>query len=524
MHSKESNDKISLLIYAVSLVALFLVIFGLVPRPVIFLPAALITGFLLRAPLKDGALFFIRFIPFFFALPLTARFDNFNLWRIAIIILFVKWLLAERRVPDARGEVLRAGVFVSLRQALGRSWRSARAELLGASLLAFGLLSLLAAQDLTAGLRRVIYFANMALLFIIVRDLVRREPGFFHAVAHNFFISGIAVVALGFMQWFVAYIISASTFHYWWGQMVSLGMYGSQWANIATNFGNTWFSYSGGGLRLRMFSIFPDSHSFPLYLLTVLPFLFALLFDRSLRTLWNRRSLWLSFFAMHLAMILSGTRGIWAGALAPALALAVSWRPMPLLRPHVNKLLLSLAAFALMFPLAWGLILLPQFHEEATTPSRDVFLSRLTSLIDTQETSNSGRIAIWKKTLQSIAKYPLLGVGIGNYPLVLNQDIAAAKAGSSAHNLFLHLAAEMGIAALAVFLWFIYEIMRRAVRELHRVARPEYAGLFLAAALFSLVWILAYSLTDPAIFDERAFLGFMVLLGTVLGITRAGQK
>ena len=133
------------------------------------------------------------------------------------------------------------------------------------------------------------------------------------------------------------------------------------------------------------------------------------------------------------------------------------------------------------------------------------------SLLDFGETSNVGRIVIWQKTLISIGEKPLLGVGVGNFPTILKQNISASKAGSSAHNIFLHIAAEMGVGALLVFLWFFGELIKRAWRM---------ETLFSLATLLALVWIMGYLLTDAALFDGRAFLGFMVFLGMILGITR----
>ena len=70
--------------------------------------------------------------------------------------------------------------------------------------------------------------------------------------------------------------------------------------------------------------------------------------------------------------------------------------------------------------------------------------------VDPFETSNSGRIYIWKQSLESVIASPVFGVAIGNYPVILNQDVSLAKAGSSAHNLFLQIAAEIGLIGFAV--------------------------------------------------------------------------
>src|SRR3989338_5106073 len=102
------------------------------------------------------------------------------------------------------------------------------------------------------------------------------------------------------------------------------------------------------------------------------------------------------------------------------------------------------------------------------------------------------------KTLVSFARAPLLGVGIGNFPIVLDQDISLAKAGSSAHNLYLNVAAEIGFIggilfalALALLLQYSFTIFVKS-----KEAELRLFGLF---ALLFLIWVFGYSLTDAAL-------------------------
>ena len=104
-----------------------------------------------------------------------------------------------------------------------------------------------------------------------------------------------------------------------WGGVVERNLFGNAWAETAVR-ANTWFAYFGDQLSLRMFSIFPDSHSFPIFLLLGLPAIFALAIrkivekDSNLGAMLGTRASLLVVFIpiMFLAAILSGTRGIWA--------------------------------------------------------------------------------------------------------------------------------------------------------------------------------------------------------------------
>ena len=172
-----------------------------------------------------------------------------------------------------------------------------------------------------------------------------------------------------------------------------------------------------------------------------------------------------------------------------------------------------LILFFVMFAVAFPIFSSPQF---LVGKSDDILKQRLKSIIDFGETSNAQRIEIWKKTLVSIKKHPLLGVGIGNYPVVLGQDIRLAKAGSSAHNLYLHIAAEMGVLAGIIFIWFLWLLFKKNYENFIG-ENDKQLKTYLAATLLFVPWVLIYSLTDIAIFDERALLFALIPISVILG-------
>jgi O-antigen ligase len=163
--------------------------------------------------------------------------------------------------------------------------------------------------------------------------------------------------------------------------------------------------------------------------------------------------------------------------------------------------------FFLLFALAWPVFISPQFL--LGKADLNLFGNRLRSIIDFGETSNALRLAIWKASLVSIARHPVLGVGIGNFPVVLGQDIRLARAGSTAHNLYLHVAAEMGIVAAGVVILLLVSVWAATWRWFRHSSGEETA--YTASLVLVLPWLYAYVMTDPILFDERVFL----MLGTV---------
>ena len=98
-------------------------------------------------------------------------------------------------------------------------------------------------------------------------------------------------------------------------------------------------------------------------------------------------------------------------------------------------------------------------------------------------------------------------MGIGNYPVVLNEDISAAKKGASAHNLYLDIASEMGLLGLAAFLLIILSIFKKIRKEI--ISNKLYAICF----LFFFIWILIYNLFDVVLLNDKVLLSFMITAG-----------
>ena len=169
--------------------------------------------------------------------------------------------------------------------------------------------------------------------------------------------------------------------------------------------------------------------------------------------------------------------------------------------------------FFLLFAVAYLIFVSPQFL--LSKGDWALFGERIKSIIDFGETSNSQRIEIWKASLESIIKHPLLGVGIGNFPVVLDQRIFLARAGSSAHNIYLHIAAEMGILALVTAIWFLWGVFKKSYDNFISERDPFRVSYFAGTILF-VPWVLIYSLTDVALFDERAFLLFITTISLIL--------
>jgi O-antigen ligase len=114
----------------------------------------------------------------------------------------------------------------------------------------------------------------------------------------------------------------------------------------------------------------------------------------------------------------------------------------------------------------------------AGTSASDKYWAQMQTIIhpdqDYNSTSDAGRLKIWTRGLGYMADYPVLGVGIGNFPtaegtispLAKRQERGVGVRWGAAHNSFVQVGAELGIPGLLLFVAMI----ATAFRSLRHVA------------------------------------------------------
>ena len=506
------------------LVALTLgTIFGVLPQETSFIIALIYIGYILFADTMSATSLVIRSIPIFIAIPFTDSFDNFNAWRFVVVLLFLKWGIEKQRLIRTIERVLHFPY--KNKQAL----KQHSVEILGFIFLCLTLVSALANANITEGIVRVIYIVNAALLFVVVRSLILENKEAVFQFCKDILFGAYIVLCVGVGQFIGAYFLSATEFHRFWGQTVSALQYGQHWSDIVLYHGNTWFSYAGDTLRLRMFSLFTDSHSFPLYLIMAIPAFFVLAFKNSasqaigsVKQTAQRFSGWffgVCFVLGYFALILSGTRGIWLAALAPLALVLFLWTKAS--RKYAYYIVCSTLVFIVLFGAYFGVTSFKQFNDSSSTTSAS--LERIASVISLSELSNQGRIGIWKKSIDQVKQDPVFGIGVANFALVLDEPLTYTLAGSSAHNIYLHIAATSGVLAAVVFVGMVFVVVRRGIVAVRRNSVAWYSALQIAVS-FALLWMMAYLMTDATLFDGRVLMGFVVMLGVATGVYHATQK
>lgn len=113
------------------------------------------------------------------------------------------------------------------------------------------------------------------------------------------------------------------------------------------------------------------------------------------------------------------------------------------------------------------------------------------------ELTRGTRLAIDRDCLRMLMHRPLLGWGLGTFPIVYPQfrSFYTTFFVNQAHNDYLQLAVEMGLAGIAIAVWFLVLVFRRAFSKLQDWTDSG-TGTLTVAALLGCVGILVHSFFD----------------------------
>ena len=196
-------------------------------------------------------------------------------------------------------------------------------------------------------------------------------------------------------------------------------------------------------------------------------------------------------------LVLTYARGIWISLLVALIAfwiVRLDWK-VP-------------AALSLLF----GMVLLGMSFS-------DRFAEKIVSLENPLIAPNMiGRYEIWKQSLEIVKDRPLLGIGLKTYGLPQVTQKYQLESSSHAHNMFLNVAAELGLAGLiALTVWLIFYF--KTILRMYPGMRSELnQGLWLGG-LGCFVVLMVGGITHSMLGSESS-----LMLMTVLGLMFAGFR
>jgi O-antigen ligase len=213
----------------------------------------------------------------------------------------------------------------------------------------------------------------------------------------------------------------------------------------------------------------------------------------------GRPRLWpaIAMPALVVALALTLARNAWVGA-ALAILVLLAFR-------QVRLFIAAIVAI----PVLAGVVFVAAPH---------VVRDRLMSFTDKQDTGFRDRIAMLEAGVHMVRDHPLFGVGLNIVPWAWDQTYRPADAvdpqdglrhtRSHLHNVPMQIAAERGLPALAVWIWFVAVALRDLVRQMRR----RQATAIAAAGVAAIVGMLAAGLFEYNFGDSEFLILFLGLI------------
>jgi len=139
---------------------------------------------------------------------------------------------------------------------------------------------------------------------------------------------------------------------------------------------------------------------------------------------------------------------------------------------------------------------------------------------------NDDRIAIFRNSMNMIKAHPVIGTGANNfmknykkykenpeYRNVVTSDFLQA------HNNFLHMAGELGLVGLGIFLWLLYKLFSQ-IAYIYKRLSDHFLKTILLSLTACLIAFLINGLTESSLYSARVALIFWYLGGLALGIRK----
>ena len=244
-------------------------------------------------------------------------------------------------------------------------------------------------------------------------------------------------------------------------------------------------------LKMRVFSTFQNPNllaGFLVIVLAILPGFGLCQQKKSVQLL-----LLILTVILGSCLILTYSRGAWISVLAVFLAYSIFF----------NRKVL------------WLLLLIPFL----ALFSYDSVLERLASIIHPTDTSSALRWALWESTIAMIVYNPFAGIGWGSYWMVYHEyDFFIKNPATTifhAHNMYLHIAAEIGIPGFIAFMYILYGHSRQAFAIITS-AKDIWVKGIVFGVLSAFLGIAVNGLTDHVLFNTQLSMLFWLLSAIII--------
>ena len=138
---------------------------------------------------------------------------------------------------------------------------------------------------------------------------------------------------------------------------------------------------------------------------------------------------------------------------------------------------------------------------------------------------NYDRLSMYRNALNMIKTHPVVGVGVNtfsnNYAKYRLPETEEGRTADTtyAHNIYLHMAGEIGLLGLAAFIWFLYALFKQGI-EAYRNSKDEYLKIAALGLMGSFIAFLINGMTETNLYFPTLVVTFWYLVGLSLSLKR----
>ncbi len=408
-------------------------------------------------------LILIAYIPFQVALNPGGGFDLASL-RVFIILLFLICLVKIYKQRSRFYNIQAIGLFLFL---------------------ILSSISLVNAENLFWGSRKIVFFISIFLLYFLVITLINNWVKIEKVIGILFVASGLFAL-VGLFQFLSQFIFGLEGVYSFWAINVLSVFSGFNLGEMILAY-PSWLVNIGGKTIMRTFSFFSDPHMFSFYLGLIIPLGIVLYFKR-----FNKILLFIIYCLLFIGLLLTFSRGAY-------LAIIITFLVLSILLWFENSL--KGKKLALLFCLSLLVFIVPN------TPVSD----RLYSSFNLNEGSNIGRLEMWQQAGVLGLDNFWSGIGLGNYSLEIDSSLDYRNP-ITAHNLYLDIFSEMGIFVLIIWLILIFGTIGYLF-QLVKDTKDDNVKYLSISLIGSMVYFSIHSFFETAIYQPSILALLMVILG-----------
>ena len=340
----------------------------------------------------------------------------------------------------------------------------------------FAVISLSFSHNLSWSLRKLLFLFSLAPVYFLATSVLNTVAKQRRAIFA--LVSGATILAwIGIVQFISQFLFSIDKVYAFLANHFAPFFLGQTFSQAVLTY-PSWLVNSGGTTYMRATATFPDPHMLSYYFGLLIPWSIALWATSTSYKKWFL----LATISLIIADVLTFTRGGYLALIAGAIVI------LPLVsRKTALKIIASAGIFVFLFVIA---------------PHNPV-AGRLASSFDVQEGSNQGRLTNWQQALSIISSHPF-GVGIGSYSLAV-KPTATYREPIYAHNLYLDIAAELGIPAALIFI----ALLLLALKYFWETSKTQ---PFFIAGVASITLFAVHSLVENPLYSVHIFPLFLIIL------------